>query len=121
MKKILLFIIVLFVGVIWITGCDKTEEVSEENNIDSNVIGTWEHDEDSINAVYIFKEDGTGSYTITVEGNAVEKEVAYYTKDGKLFINFDKDPDTFELEYSIRGNSLVVIDSLGEEVIYNKK
>ena len=121
MKKILKsisIISIIIVGLLIITACSSKEN---KNEIDSNVIGTWEYTEDSITATYIFKEDGTGTYTMTVEENTVEKEVEYYTKDGKLFINYDKEPETFELKYQKSGNDLIIYDSFDEELLYKKK
>lgn len=112
--KIICMVFILFVGVVILAGCSK------KASIDSGVVGNWKYDEDGILAIYIFNKDGTGSYTITVEENTVVKDLDYYTKDGKLFINYDKDPDTFELEYKLKNGNLLVYDSLGEELIYKK-
>ena len=110
-----LLVLLLVLSLFTTLGCSK------KSNIDSKVIGTWEHNDEALKAIYVLKKDGTGSYTMTVGENTVEKKVDYYTKVGQLFINYDKDPDTFELEYSIKNNSLVIIDSLNEEVVYKKK
>ena len=103
------------------TSCGKKEEEQEEKKIDPEVIGTWEYTSEGIDAIYVLEKDGTGSYTITVEDNTIVKEVDFYTEDSKLMINYDKDPDTFELPYRVEGDVLIVTDSLEEELEYYKK
>ena len=128
-KKIGL-IVLLFVSIFLLTACEKKEKVKdtkkdketkEEKTIDSKLIGTWKNESDGINAVYVFEKDGTGKYTITVEENVSEQDMDYYTKDGSLFINFNKDPDTFEIEYKMENGNLIIFDSLGEELLFKKQ
>ena len=120
MKNLLKNIITIFLFatiLVSLTGCSK----KEEKTIDEKVIGTWKYEVEYMKATYVFKKDGTGSYTITVEDNTVEKEVDYYTKDGVLYINFDKDPDTFEIEYEITDEGMIIYDTAGEKLIYKKQ
>ena len=120
MNKILnklCLVLLLFLSIIVLSGCDKTEK----KTIDTNVIGTWEYSEEDIDATYVFEKNGTGSYTIAVGENSVVKEVEYYTKDNKFYINFDNDPDTFELEYKMVDDGIIIYDSQGTELLYKKK
>ena len=125
--KKLLFVFVILVGMFTLVGCGKEkdsfkETTKEEKTIDTQVIGTWDYtEEDVMTAIYVLNEDGTGTYTITVGENTVEKTVEYYTKDGVLYINYDGEEDTYELPYSIKDGDLVIVDSLGEDVVYVKK
>lgn len=106
-------VFVLGILIFTLTGCF--------NKVDSKIVGTWEYNENGMSAIYVLKDDGTGSYDITVaDGNSFQK-LTYETKDGKLFIIFEGDKDVFELPYKIRDNSLVITDSLNQEVVYNKK
>ncbi len=122
MKKLLLGLFII-IGLFTLVGCGKktdTKEVNEEKGIDPEVVGTFKYSAKGMVATYLFKDDGTGYYTITVGENTVEKEVDYYTQGNKLYINYDKDPDTFELKYKVKKNGLAIYDSTGEELIYKK-
>ncbi len=122
MKKIFLCLIIV-IGIFTLVGCGKktdTKEVNDEKGIDQHVVGTFKYSDSAMEATYLFKDDGTGYYTITVGDNTVEKEVDYYTQGGKLYINYDKDPDTFELKYKVVDKGLEIYDSFGEKLLYKK-
>ena len=123
--KTLLTAIVIVICIISLTGCknEKSNKTTNESKktIDSKVVGTWKYEDEGISGIYVFKKDGTGSYTMTVEDNVVEKDVDYYTKKGKLYINYNKDPDTFEMKYTIKDEGIIIYDSFGEELLYKKQ
>ena len=108
--KSLFLTLVLMVGVFTLTAC----------NSDRKLVGTWKYDKEGIVAVYNFKADKTGTYTITVGGNTVEKELTYKTRKNLLLITYKGDKDVFELEYTIKDDVLTVKDSLNENVVYQK-
>ena len=110
MKKI--FLVLLLVGTLFLTACKK---------IDSQIIGTWEYNDEGFSNVYVFKKDGTGTQTITVEKNNSIKNFTYETKYGKLLITYENDTDVFELGYRFSKGKLVLKDTSGEEFASIKK
>ena len=124
--KSLFLVFVLMIGVFVLTGCGKTgnttQKVETANEIDSQIIGTWELDEDGYTATYVLNADGTGSYTLTVEEDSDVKELTYKTENNKLLVTFKGDTDVFESEYSFKdNNTLGIKDSFGEEFNYVRK
>ena len=115
--KNLILVSVLFLGIFFLTGCTK--------KIDSKLIGTWEYAEEEsegvLKSVYVFKKDGTGSQTITVDDASSTNNYTYETKDGKIFITYEGDTDVFELGYRFSDNDLVLKDSFDEEFTCIKK
>ena len=80
----------------------------------SALIGSWAYEEDE-NFIYTFNANGTGSYT--VYGETVDFT---YTDNGSTVeIVFDDAPGTFD--YTIDGNTLVLVDSTETEVKYLKQ
>ncbi len=99
------------------TAAPESTAVPETNaaagNAAKEIVGTWESkDIPNMNFVYIFNEDGTGSYagapmTYTIDGNKIS--ILY---DGSVPFN-----STFE----IKGDELIILDSLGEDTVYVRK
>lgn len=112
-------VLIIIVGIFSLSACGKKK--AETKVIDERVIGTWKYESDYIIATYVFRKDGTGSYTITVGEETVLKTVAYYTENDTFYINYDEDPDTFELKYSVSNEGITIIDSLGDELLYEKQ
>ena len=88
--------------------------------------GTWEYDEDGIKAVYVFEDDGTGTYTMDT-GESVTYKMKYETKDNHLLVTYvDNDvfdeSDVFDSEYTLKDDSTLIIkDSFGTEMTFIKK
>ena len=124
--KSLFLVFVFMIGVFVLTGCGKTgntiQKTEAADEIDSQIIGTWELDEDGYTATYVLNADGTGSYTLTVEEDSDVKELTYKTENNKLLVTFKGDTDVFESEYSFKdNNTLGIKDSFGEEFNYVRK
>ena len=122
MKRLRMIVaaLLVLVVVLALTGCG-----SKENSL----TGTWEYkDPDAdIGAVYVFKNDGTGTYTMDVDGQSVTYEMKYEAKDGHLYITYVNneyfsEDDVFDNEYSFKdAKTLIVNDSFGEELTFTKK
>ena len=122
MKKTRMIIaaLLILVMIFAVTGCG-----SKENSL----TGTWEYkDPDAdMGAVYVFKIDGTGTYTMDVGGQSVTYEMKYEAKDGHLYITFVNnevfsEDDVFDSEYSFKdAKTLIVNDSFGEQLTFKKK
>jgi len=102
MKKVLLFALaVVFVCALFIlSSCGEK----------SNLVGSWTYPNTPY--TYVFKEDGTGSYA--------GSPITYTTSGDKIAIYFDGTTFPYESTYSIEGNKLNIIDSLGNNTIYIK-
>ena len=80
----------------------------------SALIGSWAYEEDE-NFVYTFNPDGTGTYEVYGE-----KLSFTYTDNGtSVEMVFDDAPGVFD--YTVNGNTLVLVDSIGTEVKYIRK
>ncbi len=108
MKKVLLLAlaVVLVCALFLLSGCGETTPAASGNGI----VGSWTYPNTSY--TYIFKEDGTGSYA--------GSPITYTTSGDKIAIYYDGSTIPFESTYSIEGNKLNVIDSLGNDTIYIK-
>ena len=110
-----------FVIVFAVAGCGRTDE--------NSLVGTWEYTdtENSISAVYVLKDDGTGTYTMKVGEEDVPYELKYEVKDGHLLVTYVNnetfsEDDVFDNEFSFKdSNTLVIKDSFGEEMTFVKK
>ena len=84
---------------------------------DKNIVGNWaSRDFDGL-FIYTFNEDGTGNY----DAAGTQMPFTFTMEGDKLSVLFDSDTDSFDTVYKIEGNSLTIKDSLGEDVIYDKK
>ena len=123
MKKIKMLLAVLLVlaMVFSAAGCAKKTE--------NSVVGVWEYTDPEypIGAVYDLKEDGTGSYTMIVDGEEVVYELKYEVKDGHLLVSYVNnetfsEDDVFDSEFSFKdAKTLIIKDSFGEEMTFVKK
>ena len=92
-------------------------------------MGVWQYTdpENGTEAVYDLKEDGTGTYSLKVEGETVVYELKYEARDGHLLIRYVNNEvfseDTvFDSEYSWKdAETLVILDSFGQEMDFLKK
>lgn len=107
MKKIFksLFIsLIVFAGVLSLTGCGKDEKT---------LVGSWKHG----SYVYTFKEDKTGTYN----AGGTEMEFTYKDDGKKVSILYKGNTSPLELEYKIEGKKLTIKDSFGSDVEYERK
>ena len=106
--------------------------VASENTSDNggdSLTGIWEYSdtENGIKTVYDLKDDGTGTYTMTVGDNEVIYELKYEVKDGHLlvtYVNNDTftEDDVFDNEFSFKdSNTIIIKDSNEAELTYIKK
>ena len=95
---------------------DETEAAADETEAaaqavdcaDSALVGTWSYG----SYVYTFNADGTGDYS----GSALTWE----DLGDKISILYDGFTSPMELEYSIEGDTLTIVDSFGEGVEYTR-
>ena len=96
-----------------------TVAVINNNNGDTPaIVGKWKYyDKDSsysLDFVYTFNKDGTGSYSMS----GASMPFTYVTDGNKITITYDSGP--FETEYEINGDILNVKDSGGSDTLYKK-
>ena len=101
MKKGLLFCLVaLFI----VVGCSKKDPI----------VGKWAYGS-SESFMYTFNSDGTCHYT------ANNKDCTYKIDGDKIAITYEDSTATFDTTFKIEDNKLTIIDSFGNEVVYDKK
>ena len=104
----------------WLASLNAPKGIGQPTFIDpddgerSALVGSWAYEEDE-NFVYTFNANGTGSYE--VYGETIN--FAYTDNGTSVEIVFDDAPGTFN--YTIDGNTLVLVDSTGTDVRYIKK
>ena len=96
---------------------------------DNSIVGVWEYsdDDNGIGAIYDLKEDGTGTYTMTVGEEEVTYELKYEVSDGHLLVTYVNneifsEDDVFDNEFSFKdSDTLIVKDTGGEELTFVRK
>ncbi|MBR2785984.1 MAG: hypothetical protein IKD76_00515 [Clostridia bacterium] len=122
MKKVgksILFVLLMAVLVCGLTGCgDKKNDTSKDNTKSNTekvtLVGSWKYESGSY--TYTFNEDGTGTY----DAAGTKMEFTYTTEGNKISILYTGNTSPFETEYSINGDTLNVIDSLGNDTLYKR-
>lgn len=107
MKRIIkrvLLVLVIMIGITSLAGCGKDK---------ITIVGSWDHE----GWVYTFKDDNTGSYSLS--GSSME--FTYEDKGTELSILFKGNTAPLVLPYKIEDKKLIITDSFGEEVIYTRK
>lgn len=110
MKKTILTLgIVLFlIATIFIlTGCDG----------DKGLVGSWTYKSGSSDIVYKFNKDNTGSYKYYTN----ERTFKYEDNGTSVKITYDGDTTGSTYEYKIEGKKLIIKDSFGKDVTYEKQ
>ena len=107
MKKKTLFLSLVLISMIVLSGCGKK---TKKNTI----VGKWAH---SSGYTYTFNEDKTCSYGIA----GASMKCTYKVDGDKLSILYDGNTVSFDTTYSIDGDELNVKDSLGNDTIYKRK
>ena len=87
--------------------------VDASGETDEALIGTWEYEDGGFS--YVFNDDGTGTYVL--EGS--DDMTFTWGADGStVSITYDGSTSPTNLEYSIDGDQLTIIDSFGSPVVY---
>lgn len=110
MKKNFLVSILLLTLCLVLVGCGKDDGKTKK---EPTIIGKWANS----GFVYTFNEDKTCSYD--VYGTIMK---CTYEIDGdKISILYDGSTASFDTTYSIDGDKLNIIDSFGEDTIYDRQ
>lgn len=120
MKKLsaILAVLLLFTMIFAAAGCS--------GKADNSLTGIWEYsdEESGMGAVYDLKDDGTGTYTMTVGEEAVTYELKYEVRNGHLLVTYVNndiftEDDVFDSEFNFKdSNTLIIKDSFGEELTF---
>ena len=100
--KRIIAVFVLVVGIFFLSGCGKDP-----------IVGKWDYS----GYVYTFNADKTGNYELL----GANMPFTYETKDNKISILYDGSEEPLVLDYKLEGNTLIIVDSFGSEVKYEKK
>ena len=120
-KRGIVFVsLLVFAIALALIGCGKKE---------NSIVGNWEYSdtENGIGAVYDLKDDGTGTYAMTVGEEEVVYELKYEVKDNHLlvtYVNNDTftEDDVFDNEFNFKDSkTLIIKDSFGEEMTFVRK
>ena len=96
-------VIALMASVFAFAGC------GEKNPLE----GTWANS----SYVYTFNNDGTGVYDVA----GTKMNFTYETEDGVISIQYEGQSAPLELNYKVGEKKLVITDSFGTEVEYEKQ
>ena len=110
MKKTLLvvgIVLILAIGIVVLTGC----------NDEKGLIGSWSTKYGSSEFIYKFNKDNTGSYTAF----GSERTFKFEDSGTSVKITYDGDTTGSTYEYKIEDKKLIISDSFGSKVEYNKK
>ena len=119
--RVVLAILLIFLMIPALAGCGKKDE--------NSLAGSWGYAdaEYDIGAVYVLKDDGTGTYTMKVGDTEVTYELKYEVQDGHLLVRYVNneifsEDDVFDSEFSLKdAKTMIIKDSLGEELVFNRK
>ena len=106
-KSIVLVIMLLCATTFILAGCGKKEPT---------IVGSWKNDELGYDFIYTFNEDGTGKY----DAAGTNMEFTYTTEGDKISILYTGVTVPFETEYRIDGDTLNVVDSVGNDTLYKR-
>ncbi len=104
MKKGLLVCLLVVVLCVTVVGCKKKD----------GIVGKWAYGSGN-SFVFTFNEDKTCNYS-------ANNRNCTYTIDGdKLSILYDGDTASFDTTFKIEDNKLTIKDSLGNDVVYERR
>ena len=116
MKKFIKFmglLMIACIAILALTGCaENTEKVVSSNPL----VGSWKNEYLGYDFIYTFNADGTGKY----DAAGTNMPFTYTTEGNQISILYDGDSASFDTEYSIDGSTLNVIDSLGNDTLYQR-
>ena len=127
MKKVIIIIVAVVVlaviGVVGVLVYNKTKDNSSSSSSSSAeakedpIVGKWKNSSFGYDFVYTFNSNGTGNY------NAAGTNMPFtYKIDGnKISILYDGNTESFDTEFEIKGDTLNVKDSRGEDTFYTKE
>ena len=98
-----------------VTNQVETPKASEETT-SGKIVGSWKNSDYGSDYIYTFKADGTGKY----DAAGTVMEFTYTTKGNTLSILYTGNTAPFETKFSVKGNTLNVIDSIGNDTLYKK-
>ena len=113
MKKNAKIITAVSIAVVAVVAIIIAVVLTANNNKDP-LIGSWAHD----SYIYTFNEDKTCSYAYSSLG---AMECTYETDGDKISILYTGNTAPFETTYKIEGNTLIVVDSFGNDTEYTRK
>ena len=124
MKKItaILAVVLALAMLFALAGCGAKKD-------EDPMVGTWEYNdpESGLGAVYVLKDDGTGTYTMKVGDQEVTYELKYEVQDGHLLVRYVNneyftEDDVFDSEFSFKdSNTMIIKDSFDTEMPFIKK
>lgn len=119
-KKLVAAMLISVTSLALIAGCGAKAGTSTGQEAASaaeaaTIVGSWEYE--SGGYTYNFNADGTGSYDV---GDTV-MPFTYEDKGDTVYIIYDGDTAGSDSAYRIEGNTLIIKDSLDNDVKYNKK
>jgi uncharacterized lipoprotein YehR (DUF1307 family) len=117
-KKLMILLFAFFM-IAAAAGCTKVEDL----------FGVWEYrdTERDFTAVYEFREDGTGTYTVNSEGKETVYELRYNAEGSHLLFTITNsedfsDDDLFDIQFKLKGGDTMVIkDSRGADLKFIRK
>ena len=121
MRKIaisVLLIAVLCTTIFVLSGCNNNSKEGDTESVIEGVsiVGSWKNNELGSDFIYTFNEDGTGKY----DAAGTIMEFTYTTQEDNISILYTGDTVPFETKYNIDGDTLNVIDSMGNDTLYEK-
>lgn len=111
MKKIIAALMILMM-VFALCACGDSKKDEEPLTL----VGSWESNT-LADYIYTFNEDGTGNYYVV----GLDMPFTYEDNGDSVSILFEGNTDATDLEYTIEGKTLTIIDSFGEPVLYTRK
>ena len=110
MKKVVAIVLVLALTLVLFAACAAGGKDSTPADPAKAIVGSWDSEEyPDMGFLYIFNEDGTGSY--------VGENIRYEINGNKISIWFEG-TESFDTQFEIKGDKLNIVDSLGEDVWY---
>ena len=115
-------IVLLFAAFIFsLAGCEKDNAPTNEEKKAPSLVGTWELKDPDYTSIYVFNEDGKGTYTLTAGDESDTSAFTYKVEETKLLVTYEGDEEATDLKYTLNGNTLVIRDSFDEEMTFTKK
>ena len=94
----------------------QAETTKAAKKVSNDIVGSWKNNDYGSDFIYTFNADGTGKY----DAAGTIMEFTYTTSGKKLSILYTGNTTPFETEYSVKGDTLNVIDSIGNDTLYKK-
>lgn len=120
--KIIILLVIISIGLLTITGCQKEEkkeetEIIKEQKVDGVIVGAWKKSTSNGYIRYGFNNNKKGSY-IKVEGQTMEAgKFTYDTDNGTISITFE-DKRLVQYSYYFKDDDLIIVSNLGEETYH---